>query len=115
MLNPSQAPGLPSLQDLDITFNKKCFTQDLSDMLQAKLPSVAVRVTVTYPAPPGAYVGDAACDRDATLLRSQLEPFTTLQLRSRLVETLGHEADLIFGGGGPSGAPPQANISGGAL
>mmetsp|Transcript_71907 Transcript_71907/g.227220 ORF Transcript_71907/g.227220 Transcript_71907/m.227220 type:complete len:496 (-) Transcript_71907:41-1528(-) len=86
-----QPPGLPALQELDITFNKRCFTQDLADLLARELPSVAVRVTVTYPKPPGAFVGDAACDRDATLLRSQLEPFATFALRRRLVTTFGQE------------------------
>ena len=40
---------------------------------------------------PGAYVGDAACNRDPLQLRSQLEPYTTLQLRRRLVDTFGRE------------------------
>ena len=60
---------IAALQELDITFNKKCYTQELADMLAKELPTVAVRVTVTSPPPPGAYVGDAACNRDATLLR----------------------------------------------
>mmetsp|Transcript_109387 Transcript_109387/g.172421 ORF Transcript_109387/g.172421 Transcript_109387/m.172421 type:complete len:482 (+) Transcript_109387:80-1525(+) len=97
-----QAPGLPALSDLDITFNKKCFTQDLADLLAAGLPNVAVRMTVTFPSPPGAFVGNAACDRDATLLRSQLEPYTTLQLRERLVSTFGHEPYSMYG------EPPEA-------
>ena len=63
---------------------------------------MAVRMTVTFPPPPGAYIGSAACERDATLLRSQLEPYTTLQLRRRLVETFGHEPHSMFG------APPEA-------
>jgi len=86
-----QPPGLRSLQELDITFNKKCYTQDLADLLTAELPSVAVRMTVTFPPPPGAKVGEAASVRDATLLRSQLEPYTTLQLRQRLVTAFGEE------------------------
>lgn len=83
-----QPPGLPSLQDLDITFNQKCCTQDLADLLAAELPTVAVRITVGR---------DAACNRDATLLRSQLEPYTTLVLRRRLVTTFGQEPYRKFG------------------
>lgn len=96
-----QAPGLPALQDLDISFNQKCYTQDLADLLARELPTLAVRMTVTSP-PPGAYVGDAACNRDATLLRSQLEPYTTLQLRRRLVTVFGHAPHSM------TGEPPEA-------
>lgn len=92
-----QKPGLPSLEELDLTFNKKCYTKYLADLLATELPAVAVRVTVTSPPPPGAYVGDAACDRDASLLRSQLEPYTTLQLRRRLVADFGDEPHSMFG------------------
>ena len=97
-----QPPGLPALQDLDLTFNKKVFKQDLKDTLAAGLPQVAVRMTVTFPPPPGAYVGDAACDRDAALLRSQLEPYTTLALRERLATTFGRGRHSMVG------PPPQA-------
>jgi hypothetical protein len=96
----NQAPGLPSLQELDLTFNKKLFMQETYDLLERSLPNVAVRMTVTSPSPPGAYVGAAACERDATLLRSQLEPFTTLQLRKRLVDTFGQQPHQNVG------APP---------
>lgn len=93
-------PPLPSLQRLDLTFNKKLFTQSLADLLASSLPAVAVYMTVTSPPPPGAYVGDSPGERDATLLRSQLEPLTTLQLRHRLVETFGHASYSNYG------APP---------
>ena len=96
-----QPPGLPALEELDLRFNKKIFTQQLADLLRDELPSVTTRLTVTSPPPTGAYVGDAACDRDPQLLRSQLEPFTTLQLRRRLVETFGHEQHSMHG------APPE--------
>ena len=93
-------PPLPSLETLDLTFNKKLFTQSLLNMLTTSLPSVAVHMTVTSPPPKDAYVGDSPGERDPTLLRSQLEPFTTLELRKRLVETFGHEPYSNFG------APP---------
>lgn len=94
-------PPLPSLQTLDLTFNKKLFTRSLSNLLQSNLPAVAIYMTVTSPPPPGAYVGSSPGERDATLLRSQLEPFTTLQLRHRLVETFGHASYSNYG------APPS--------
>jgi len=99
-------PVLQSLQELDITFNKLCYTQELEDFLTAKLPNVAVRMTVTFPPPPGAKVGESAGDRDSTLLRSQLEPYTTLQLRRRLVETFGEEP---YAKVGPK-PPPRAEL-----
>jgi len=97
-------PPLPSLQSLDLTFNKKIFTQSLSDLLTQSLPTVALYITVTSPPPPGAYIGDSPGERDPMLLRSQLEPFTTLQLRHRLVKTFGHEPYSNYG------APPPGRV-----
>ena len=95
-------PPLPSIQTIDLTFNKKLFTQSLFDLLTSSLPSsVAIYMTVTSPPPPGAYIGDSPGERDASQLRSQLEPFTTLQLRERLVRTFGHEPYSMYG------EPPQ--------
>jgi len=101
-----QAPGLPSLTELDITFNKKCYTKDLKDILCIELPNVAVRVTVTYPPPDGAFVEDAAGKRDATLLRSQLEPYNTQALRRRLVSAFGCTPYSTFG----ASPPPRSDI-----
>ena len=106
-------------------FTRRCYTQELADLLGASLPDAAVRLTVTWPRPAGASVGQAACDRDATLLRSQLEPcatlrhpsspapiffmpvalvlrYTTLQLRQRLVSSFGHAPHPMVG------SPPEA-------
>jgi len=95
-------PPLPSIQTIDLTFNKKLFTQSLLDLLTSSLPSsVAIYMTVTSPPPPGAYIGDSPGERDASQLRSQLEPFTTLQLRKRLVHTFGHAPYSMYG------EPPQ--------
>lgn len=90
-------PPLPSLQSLDLTFNKKLFTQSLLDILTSSLPDVAVYMTVTSPPPKGAYIGNSPGERNPLLLRSQLEPFTTLELRKRLVETFGHKPYSNFG------------------
>lgn len=85
-------PGLAALKKfkvLDLRFNKKCFRQSDLDMLSARLPSVTVHITVSFPAPAGAFVGSQPADRDATLLRSQLEPWSTTHLRQRLVDEFG--------------------------
>jgi hypothetical protein len=93
-------PPLPHLETLDLTFNKKIFTQHILDLLTSSLPTVAIYITVTSPPPPGAYIGDSPGERDPALLRSQLEPFTTLQLRKRLVKTFNHKPYSMYG------APP---------
>ncbi len=90
-------PPLQSLQSLDLTFNKKIFTQSLSDLLTSSLPDVRINITITSPPPPGAYSGNSPGERDPMLLRSQLEPYTTLQLRKRLVETFGHKPYSNYG------------------
>jgi hypothetical protein len=53
--------------------------------LQACLPDAAIYLTVTIPPPPDLYVGASSADRDPTLLRSQLEPWSTSALRRRIV------------------------------
>lgn len=47
----------------------------------------------------GAFVGDSPADRDACLLRSQLEPFSTPALRARLVNDMHIDASEIEGAG----------------
>jgi len=96
-------PPLPSLEVLDLTFNKKIFTQSILDLLTAALPNVAIDITVTSPPPSGAYIGDSPGERNAELLRSQLEPFTTLQLRKRLVDTFHHAPYSMHGTPPPEG------------
>ena len=90
VLLTKQPPNLPSLESLDLTFNKKLFCKSLLDLLEKALPDVAIGMTITSPPPNGAYVGESPGQRDPELLRSQLEPYTTLQLRKRLIETFGH-------------------------
>jgi hypothetical protein len=103
-------PPLPSLQSLDLTFNKKLFTQSLLDILRSSLPSVAISMTVTSPPPTGAYIGNSPGERDPLLLRSQLEPFTTLELRKRLVETFGHEPYSNYGAPPPGRAEVMSSL-----
>lgn len=83
--------SLPRLSYLDITFNNKCNKQNLADTLRRELPSVEIKITVNFPRPAGAVVGESPAERDATLLRSQLEPWPTTALRRRLVADFGDE------------------------
>jgi hypothetical protein len=83
--------GLPLLEFLDISFNQKCGKQTLADLLHSELPRVDLNITISFPPPQGAFVGGSAAERDATLLRSQLEPWSTTALRRRLVADFGDE------------------------
>jgi len=93
--------SLPALQVLDLRFNKKIRGR-AGAVLAAVLPQ-HVEVLVTNVAPlvgPGrggdestvGIVGAHACDRDATLLRSQLEPYGTPFLLNRLQRDFGLNA-----------------------
>ena len=92
--NPTSL-ALPSLQQLerlrhlDLRFNRKCDRQGVVDMVTAALPEVALKVTISWPAPEGSFVGDSPAERDPSLLRSQLEPWPTFVLRQRLVDDFG--------------------------
>jgi len=48
-------PPLPALKALDLTFNKKCFTQSLADLFAKEVPGTVVKLTITFPSPPGAF------------------------------------------------------------
>mmetsp|Transcript_27361 Transcript_27361/g.31093 ORF Transcript_27361/g.31093 Transcript_27361/m.31093 type:complete len:505 (+) Transcript_27361:365-1879(+) len=96
-------PPLPALEALDLTFNKKLYTQAMWELLRTALPTVVIEMTITSPPPSGAYVGESPGQRNPELLRSQLEPFTTLQLRQRLVETFGYAPYNTYAGTPPAG------------
>lgn len=99
-------PPLPSLESLDLTFNKKLFTKSMLDLLTTALPNVAIDMTITSPPPSGAYVGESPGQRNPELLRSQLEPYTTLQLRKRLIETFGYRPYNNY-----AGVPPESRAT----
>ena len=81
---------LEHLRVLDFRYNRKLFKQETVDALRTKIPQAeVVKVTVSFPAPEGSFVGSRPSDRDATTLRAQLEPWSTLALRRRLVEDFG--------------------------
>jgi hypothetical protein len=56
---------------------------------QNQHPKLQILMTISVPRPIGAFVGASAADRDARLLRSQLEPWSTTALRRRLVADFG--------------------------
>ncbi len=92
MLRPSKTSlrletlaTLPHLRVLDITFNKKCGDIKLRDTVFSYLPFVDLKTT-TFTMNTA-----SASDRDVTLLRSQLEPWSTTALRRRLVADFGCE------------------------
>ena len=101
-LNMDALKGMKELTLLDLRFNQKCGKQSLLESLQSTLSGsttqVEVKLTVTYPPPPpdatalhSDKVGDSPAVRDATLLRSQLEPWSTMALRRRLVADFGEK------------------------
>ena len=95
---------LKHLKVVDLRWNRKVCTAEVLARMRRRLSggpveesdsnacesdgisSVDVRVTVSFPAPDGAFVGSSPADRNANLLRAQLEPWSTLQLRRRLIE-----------------------------
>ncbi|KAK1735704.1 hypothetical protein QTG54_013410 [Skeletonema marinoi] len=99
--------GMNELVLIDLRFNQKCGKQSLLESLQSTLGArVEVKLTVTYPPPPpptpvstddattelhSDKVGESPAVRDATLLRSQLEPWSTMALRRRLVADFGEK------------------------
>eukprot|EP00976_Prorocentrum_cordatum_P088304 1187256-Prorocentrum_minimum.AAC.1 len=87
---------LTSLRVLDLRFNRKCDRQDLLDTINNLFPGAEARLSITrdrnghlLPLPEGSFVGGSPAERDATLLRSQLEPWPTNTLRDRLVDEFG--------------------------
>jgi hypothetical protein len=91
-LQITQLKSLPKLKYLDLTYNQKCGTKQhykfISDNLQALPIIIDIRITLweEVGSKPGSYVGASASERNPRLLRSQLEPWGTVQLRKRLVQ-----------------------------
>ena len=116
-LRLEQLKLLPNLNEIDLQYNKKCCRADHRDNIQKELLPQKVNVIVTVweemstkseaatndesssdaikktssSSSSSMYVGSSAADRDPTLLRSQLEPWGTLNLRRRLVQDFGQE------------------------
>jgi len=84
--------SLVHLQEIDIRFNQKWGHLKSKQRIQEELPSVRIKMTINFPRPEGAFVGASAAERDPSLLRSQLEPWSTTSLRRRLVADFGDKA-----------------------
>ncbi len=93
--------SLSQLHLLDLRYNSK-LKQDALDKLQLALLQPYLNVRCTLPKSNKLSFSKklSACDRDATLLRSQLEPLSTPQLRKRLERTfhvtMNHEDPDAF-------------------
>ena len=80
--------NLTQLKLLDVSLNQKCRTADHRAYIKTfLLPLTDVKVTVWQEASNGENncIGSCAAQRNAELLRSQLEPWGTVNLRRRLV------------------------------
>lgn len=87
----SDLASLKHLRLLDLRYNKKLKQSALDTLNEAILPeNPHLEIRCTIPAQEqGGEKKLSACDRDATLLRSQLEPISTPQLCKRLERTFG--------------------------
>lgn len=83
-------------EQLSITDSSVPEERDDSDSSDTNnLSVVDIRVTVSFPAPDGAFVGSSPADRNANTLRAQLEPWSTLALRRRLIEDFHEDPELV--------------------
>ena len=82
---------LEQLKALNLLYNQKCGRESHRAYIQQELPKVEILMTLWTEVGnvPGTYVGSCAAERNATLLRSQLEPLGTVALRKRLVQDFG--------------------------
>jgi len=78
--------ALPKLRLLDLRFNDKIKHAVAASVLAERLPSVQVLLTGAPPKVPKMLT---AGDRDATVLQSQLEPYSMYYLRERLLNEFG--------------------------
>ena len=87
--------SLANLKLLDLRYNRKLKQSALDTLEDALLPNnPQLKVLCTVPkTTQAANTKLSACDRDATLLQSQLEPISTPQLCKRLERTFGITLD----------------------
>jgi hypothetical protein len=89
--------SLKYLKELNLEFNSKCNHQKLKDKIENELYNkieCKLKMTINLPPKPreeGFFVGESPAVRDPTLLRSQLECWSTTKLRRRLVADFGQE------------------------
>ena len=83
--------GLEKLQRLDLRMNQKCRTVQHREFIRKNVNNaeyVLLSIWQEMSSEPGC-VGASAAQRNPALLRSQLEPWGTVQLRKRLVRDFG--------------------------
>lgn len=98
LLNPDATKSLrvealasmKQLEMIDLRWNQKCGKESLLEQLQSSLGK-KVKLNMPVTAPPGTRdrVGETPAVRDAKLLRSQLEPWSTTALTRRLMADFG--------------------------
>ena len=90
---------LTKLKLLDLQYNRKLKQSALDTLENALLPNNPhLKILCTIPqTDPTDKTKLSACDRDATLLQSQLEPISTPQLYKRLMRTFGVTLDKQSG------------------
>jgi len=88
-----QLRSLPHFQALDVSLNQKCRTAEHREIIRKQLRPREVDVAVTVWQERSNLehncIGASAAERDPALLRSQLEPWGTVNLRRRLVRDFG--------------------------
>ena len=88
--------SLRHLRLLDLRYNRKLKQAALTTLEDALLPNnsqLEIRCTVPLAKCQDSTTKSSACDRDATLLQSQLEPISTPQLLKRLQRSFGVKLD----------------------
>mmetsp|Transcript_8146 Transcript_8146/g.13421 ORF Transcript_8146/g.13421 Transcript_8146/m.13421 type:complete len:427 (-) Transcript_8146:158-1438(-) len=84
--------SLHNLKLLDLRYNRKLKQSALKSLNEVILPNnsqLEIRCTISSKEDDSAAKKLSACDRDATLLQSQLEPLSTPQLVKRLERSFG--------------------------
>lgn len=94
LLPLEELASLAKLRLLDLRYNNK-LKQGAMETIQSTLrqPNLTIPSTNMATSTTDAVMKLFACDRDATLLRSQLEPLSTPQLRKRLERTFAVKID----------------------
>ncbi|KAL7541666.1 hypothetical protein ACHAXR_011110 [Thalassiosira sp. AJA248-18] len=82
--------SMKQLEMIDLRWNQKCGKESLLEQLRSSLGE-KVKLNMPVTAPPGTRdrVGETPAVRDAKLLRSQLEPWSTTALTRRLMADFG--------------------------
>jgi hypothetical protein len=97
LLPINELATLSALKLLDLRYNRKLKEPSRVALASILGPGVELRVTVSaLPEEALSTCKLSAGDRDATQLRSQLEPISTPQLRKRLLRTFGVDCDGIY-------------------